>query len=163
MSRSIIAPVTWLIAGAMCAACVADNTAETQALLDADRAWAVQAAAAKSVDSVLAYWTDDARVAMPGQPTYTGKDALRQMVSTNFGAPGFHITWTPDQAVVSKYGDMGYTSGTNEFTIPDRNGGKPTKLVGRYLTVWRKENGKWRCVMDYSTPNPTTAEANVLK
>jgi ketosteroid isomerase-like protein len=76
------------------------------------------------------------------------------MVISSFAAPGFHITWTPESAVVSKSGDLGYTTGTNEMSVPDP-AGKVTKIVGRYLTVWRRESdGRWRCVEDYSTPGP---------
>jgi ketosteroid isomerase-like protein len=152
MSRTIIGYAALLVISAACAASNPDVAKETQKLLETDRAWSAQASAGKNADSVLAYWSDDARVVTPCQPTLTGKDALRKMVVSDFSAPGFHITWTPEQAVVAKSGDIGYTTGMNEFTIPDSTG-KTTKLPGRYLTVWRKEpDGRWRCVLDYSTP-----------
>ena len=128
-----------------------DTVAEAKALLDADRAWAKHASSGTSVDSVLAYWTEDAVVVSPGQPTLSGKAAIRQMVAASMSVPGFHINWTPEKAVVSKSGDFGYTTGTNELTVPDPTG----KLVtnkGRYIAVWRKDaDGKWRCVEDYAT------------
>lgn len=127
-----------------------DTAAETQALLEADRAWAKHAAAG-AVDSVLTYWTEDAVVVSPGQPTYSGKAAIRQMVTASMSIPGFRINWTPRKAVVSKSGDMGYTVGTNELTAPDPTG-KLTTNKGRYLAVWRKDaDGKWRCVEDYAS------------
>ena len=137
-----------LIAG--CAKTV-DTPAETQALLETDRAWAKHASSGTNADSVLAYWTEDAVVVSPGQPTYSGKAAIRQMVTASMSVPGFRINWTPQKAVVSKSGDMGYTVGTNELTVPDPTG----KLVtnkGRYLAVWRRDaDGKWRCVEDYAS------------
>ena len=141
-----------LVAG--CAKSV-DTVAETRALLDADRAWAIHASSGANVDSVLAYWTEDAVVVSPGQPTYSGKAAIRQMVTASMSVPGFHINWTPEKAFVSKSGDMGYTVGTNELTVPDPTG----KLVtnkGRYLNVWLKgADGKWRSMQDYaSTGSP---------
>ena len=154
MSRSRTA--LWsaaLLLGVGCASRV-DVSRETQALLETDRAWAQEAAAGRNADSVLAFWTDDARVAMPGQAVLRGKAAIRQMVTSSFATPGFHVTWTPETAVVSRSGDLGYTAGTNEFTLPDSAGGV-TRLAGRYLTVWRKEtDGRWRCVEDYSSPAP---------
>lgn len=48
----------------------------TQSLLETDRAWGKLAATSRSPDSVAAYWTDDARVALPGQAVLSGKAAI---------------------------------------------------------------------------------------
>jgi ketosteroid isomerase-like protein len=132
-----------------------DNTE----LLNTDRAWSQVASAGRDVDSVVAFWSDDARVAMPGAPQLKGKAAVKQMVASSFATPGFHITWTPDNAVIAASGDLGYTTGTNEMSIPDSTG-KVTRITGRYITVWRKDaNGRWRCVEDYSTPGPASTKS----
>jgi ketosteroid isomerase-like protein len=107
---------------------------------------------------VLAFWTDDARVVMPGDSIMQGRDAIRRMVTRGFETPGFHVTWTPETAFVASSGELGYTRGTNEFTVPDSARGT-VKLAGRYLTVWRKgADGEWRCVEDYSSPAPAGAK-----
>ena len=132
-----------------------DVDREGASLLAVDRSWAQQAAAGGNVDSLVAFWTDDARVAMAGQSVVHGKAALREMVKGSQAIPGFKISWTPDSAVVSSSGDLGYTYGTNSVTAPDEKG-KLTTEVGRYITVWRKNpQGRWLCVMDYSTPGPS--------
>ena len=62
-----------------------------------------------------------------------GTEAIRQMVAGTRAIPGFHIAWTPDSAVVSPDGKLGYTYGTNRITAPG-----PAKLLtveGRYITV----------------------------
>ena len=126
---------------------------DTARLLATDRAWAALSAAGKDADSVVSYWTDDARVAVPGQPLIAGKTAIRQMVTGMFKIPGFHITWTPDSAAISGDGSMGYTWGTTTVTEPD-SAGMVTRRSS-YLTVWRKDaSGRWHCVADYSTPGP---------
>jgi ketosteroid isomerase-like protein len=130
-----------------------DISRETEGL-NTDRAWAQVAAAGRSPDSVLAFWTEDARVAMPNAPLLRGKAAIRQMVTSSFAAPGFRITWTPENAIIAVSGDLGYTTGSNEVSVPDSTG-KVMKMVGRYITVWRREpDGRWRCVEDYSSPGP---------
>jgi ketosteroid isomerase-like protein len=142
-----------LIIGVGCRSRV-DVARETESLLQADRAWAQVASAGGNPDSVLSFWTEDARVAMSGAPLVRGKAALRQMVTSSFAVPGFHISWTPEQAVVAASGDLGYTVGTNTVSMPDSTG-KATPMIGRYITVWRKEaDGRWRCVEDYSSPGP---------
>lgn len=146
----------WAVLLAIVVGCAprVDVARETTALLERDRAWAALASTSKNIDSVLAYWTDDARVVMAGDSTLQGREAIRQMVARGYATPGFHVTWTPEVAVVAASGDLGYTRGTNEFTVPNGSGGT-MKLPGRYLTVWRKgADGVWRCVEDYSTPMP---------
>jgi ketosteroid isomerase-like protein len=139
-----------LLAGA-CRPAV-DTAREAEQLLAVDRAWAAVATAGADVDSVVSFWTDDARVVGPEQPTYQGKAAIREMVAGFMAVPGSQVTWTPEGAVVSSAGDLGYTFGTNAFTIPD-SAGTPITTAGRYLAVWRKDaDGRWRCVMDYGTP-----------
>ena len=129
-----------------------DVASETSRLLERDRAWAAAASAGKDVEGVVAFWTDDARVVTPSDPTVQGKTAIHGMVARGFATPGFHVTWIPEFAAVSASGDLGYTRGTNEFILPKAGGGTTT-LPGRYLTVWRRgADGVWRCVEDYSTP-----------
>ena len=131
--------------------------ADVAQLLATDREWGSLSAVSKNADSVSAYWTEDARVVLPGQPVLSGKRAIREMVAGTMKIPGFRVTWTPDSAVVSGARDLGYTYGTNEFTAPDSTGRLVTTR-GRYLTVWRKDaDGHWRCVQDYSNPAPTTS------
>ena len=137
-----------------------DVAAATRELLRTDRSWAMVAAADGPVDSVVAYWTSDARVILPGQPVLQGTDAIRQMIAATRTIPGFHISWTPNSAVVSPSGDFGYTYGTNRITAPDPSG-KLHTAEGRYITVWRKEaDGRWRCSVDISNEGPTSTAAS---
>jgi len=152
-------PLAFCLVLSLAASCrtSVDTAKGRQALLERDREWARISSAGKSADSVLAFWTEDTRVVMPGQATLQGKAPIGQMVTSSFRTPGFHVRWTPETAVVSEGGDLGYTTGTNEFTVPDSTG-KTTKIAGRYITVWRKgTDGTWRCVEDYSTPLPPPA------
>ncbi len=154
MSRAALCSALLLSLAACQRAPTVDVAQEEQALLAADRAWSAAAGGGASADSVVTYWTDDARVAMPGQPMVAGKAALIGMVKSSMSVPGFKISWTPDSAVVSKSGDMGYTYGSNSMTMPDAKG-KPVTEVARYITVWRKgADGRWRCVMDYGSGGP---------
>ena len=159
MNRTFRAAVCTLLF--LTAACrpEVDVTAAAQELLETDRMWGKLADANAPVDSVVAYWTPDARVVFPGQPVVVGTAAIREMVAATRAIPGFHITWTPDSATVSASGDMGYTFGTNRVTAPDPAGALST-MEGRYITVWRKEpDGPWRCVLDISNEGPKPTES----
>ena len=136
-----------------------DIAAATTTLLETDRTWARLASANASVDSIVGYWTSDARVILPGQPIVVGTEALRGMVASMQAIPGFRIEWTPDTAIVLPSGDVGYTFGTNRITAPDAQGVLRTS-EGRYVTWWRLEtDGRWRCSVDISNEGPPAAPA----
>ena len=44
------------------------------------------------------YWTDDARVVLPGQPVLSGKAAIREMVVGTMKIPGIRVTRAPENA-----------------------------------------------------------------
>lgn len=161
MSRSVhLAAAFAVLATGACRPPV-DVTAATTSLLNTDREWARLAGANASVDSIVAFWTSDARVILPGQPIVVGTEALRGMVASMQGIPGFRITWTPDSAVVAPSGDVGYTYGTNRITAPDAKGVLRT-TEGRYVTWWRLEaDGRWRCSVDISNEGPAPSPAAV--
>ena len=134
-------------------------TAATNALLEVDRSWAKLSDAGADVDSIVAFWTPDARVILPGQDVLVGTAAIRRMVAGTRDIPGFHITWTPDSAVVSASGDLGYTYGTNRVTAPGPTGALTT-AEGRYVTIWRKDStGRWRCAVDISNDGPAAPKS----
>ena len=81
-------------------------------------------------------------------PAVVGKDALREYVQGSFRIPGFRITWTSTDVILSAAGDLAYMFGRNAVTMngPD---GTPKTSEGRALTVWRREaDGEWRCAVD---------------
>jgi ketosteroid isomerase-like protein len=96
---------------------------------------------------------------MGDEPTLQGKDAIRKMVTASFSNPSFHISWTPERAVVASAGDIGYTVGTTEMTVADAKGAT-VKIPSRYIATWRKEaDGRWRCVEDFASPSPRETSA----
>ena len=157
-------PVLWVFVGLSAftvAACQprVSREAETMALLERDRAWA-RAAATGNVDSIVSFWTEDARVLLPDHPAYVGTEAIRKMVTTSLAIPGFQISWTPENAIVSASGDLAYTYGTNSVTVPD-SAGHPVTTEGRYVEVWRKEkSGEWRCSIDINNTGPAVKRAS---
>ncbi len=128
-----------------------DVNSEKTAVLQADSMW-LAAAQARDVDSTVTFWSDDARVIGPAQPVITGKANIRKMVADGFANPSFSVSWTTTDIVVGPSGDMAYSFGTNQFTVPNGRGGVDT-LRGNSVVVWRKgSDNRWRAAVDAWTP-----------
>ena len=143
------------------AVCLAGDSKAEQALRDADDAWS-KAAASKDLDKTVSYYSADARVLPPNAPIATTKDAIRKLWADMLASPGLVISWKANKVEVAKSGDLGFVSGSYEFTMNDASG-KPTTDKGKYVEVWEKQaDGKWKCGTDIwnsdlpaSTPAPT--------
>lgn len=80
-----------------------------------------------------------------------GKDAREYIQQTNDSA--FTLTWAPQEAIVARSGELGYTYGLYTFTTKD------TSFQGTYVSIWRKqEDGSWKYVLD--TGNPGISAGN---
>jgi ketosteroid isomerase-like protein len=132
----------------------------SEALLRRDTEWANAATAGKDVDQIVSYWSDDALVMFPGQPTIKGKQAIRAFVASSLAAPGFSIHWNSEKPEFSPDGKLAYLRGTTQMTVPGPDG-KPATVHLRGLTVWRMEpDGQWRCVADIANEVPPAAPSS---
>ncbi len=121
-------------------------------LRDVDLAFA-KATAERRLDGWMEYFAADAAVLHDGK-TITGTESLRAYYEPIFADKDFNLSWTPTKAEASKDGTMGYTYGDYE----DKRGSKTSR--GMYLTIWRKEAGKWKVIMDTgSSPAKQPKEA----
>jgi ketosteroid isomerase-like protein len=137
-----------------------DVEAERAALLAADKAWSQMVSDMDKVTSVLA---DDAAFFGNGMPRIVGKAAIRQAWTDMSKAPGFSIGWVPEGAVVAKSGDLGYTFGSNQFTLNDAKGAQVT-TKGKYVTIWRKQaDGSWKVIMDTGNDDAPPASSAAAK
>ena len=132
-----------------------DLDAEKARLLRRDAEWAHVACEGRDIDRILSYWTDDAVVLPPAVPTIVGKTALRQYVESSLQMPGFQITWSSADVVLSPDGNLAYMFSKNALTVNGQNG-TPVTMNGRAVTIWRREpDGEWRCAVDIWNAEPT--------
>jgi ketosteroid isomerase-like protein len=152
-----IAALTFGMALSACAPPPFDAVGEGKKLAARDAEWAEVSLAGKDIGKIVSYWTDDARVILPGQPVYDGKAAIRGFVTEALKLPGFKIHWVSEPPVFSADGTMAYLSGVVETTMADDKG-VVTTTKGRALTVWRKDSdGQYRCVMDINNDPPVSS------
>ena len=132
-----------------------DLDAEKARLLRRDAEWARVACEGSDIDRILSYWTDDAVVLPPVVPTIVGKTALRQYLASSLQVPGFQITWSSSDVVLSPDGNLAYMFSKNAVTLNGQDG-TPVTMNGRAVTIWRREpDCEWRCAVDIWNAEPT--------
>jgi ketosteroid isomerase-like protein len=132
-----------------------DTTGHEQELMDADRRFAGEVAAAAPEDrgAVWAGWfAPDGRQIIPGR-VVQGTRSIAELMGPAFATVGYSLTWAPDLASASADGDMGWTSGRYESRSTGPEGEKVGH--GRYLTIWRRQaDGGWKVALDNGVPDP---------
>jgi uncharacterized protein (TIGR02246 family) len=132
-----------------------DMRAEDEATIrKLDEAWS-QAASSKQLDAVVSYYSDDASLLPPGEPTITDKEAIRKAWEGLLTAPNSSLHWDATKVEVARSGDLAYSQGTYEMMFDDAKG-KPLVDRGKYLEVWKKQvDGSWKAVSDaFSSDTP---------
>ncbi len=123
------------------------RAADEAAIREADIAWS-KATATKNVDTVVAYYSDDASMFPANAPIATGKEAIGKTWAQLFEMPGFSVQWQPAKVEAARSGDFGYSQGTYELTFNDPKG-NPVTDRGKYVVVWKKQaDGTWKAAAD---------------
>jgi uncharacterized protein (TIGR02246 family) len=124
------------------------------ALIDTDQAWS---ATVHDAEKFVSFFADDASFLAPDMPLAQGKEAIRAAADQMLALPGFDVTWKASKADVAASADFGYTLGTYQLTTNDA-AGKPVTSVGKYVTVWKKQDdGQWKVVADCFNPDAPPA------
>jgi ketosteroid isomerase-like protein len=71
------------------------------------------------------------------------------------------LRWQPVLAVAAASGDFGYTTGPWTFK---KSADDKDAAFGQFVSIWRRENGKWKLLFDLGTDNPApSAETPTLR
>jgi len=130
-----------------------NRTAEENELRAADVAWS-EAAGKKDVDAVAGFMTDDGATLPPNEPAAKGRNAVKKGWANLLGLKDVSVKWEPTQVQVANSGEIGYTNGTYDLSFTDPKGAKVNDK-GKYVEIWKKVDGKWKCYLDmYSSDIP---------
>lgn len=133
-----------------CQARTMDVERERSALLEADIAFA-EATAERGADGWVSYFAEEGVMFRPGGAV-VGRDSIRAMVTAWFADDAFALTWEPTHAEVSTSGDLGFTYGRYRSTGSDSEGNEVIGM-GSYVTIWRKQDGRWLVALDIGNPD----------
>lgn len=89
------------------------------------------------------YCAKDGVILSPGSMPIAGKEAVTELLGKRDDSV-FELTWEPLYAKVARSGELGYTYGI--FTRRLESSGEV--MQGTYVSVWIKEDGAWRFVLD---------------
>ena len=146
----------WAISGVFLISCqpqvpTVDQAAEEEKLMETSRQWAKS----KTNEEYLSYWHENAVLMAPGQPTLNGHEDISKMLESTKDIPGFAVDWEPQEAFVSKSGDLGYLIERTSFTMNDSLGNPMTEFH-KTVTIWKKqEDGSWINVVDMYNQDPS--------
>lgn len=126
-------------------ATAADTGAEERALRGHVDHW-LQLVKAKDAAAIADLYAPDGAVMPPNAPISKGRAAIETTWASMMRTPGFDLTFTPEQIVVSSSGDMALDRGTYRLTIAPK--GTAQTDTGKYVVVWRKIGGDWKAAAD---------------
>lgn len=122
-----------------------DTAADEQAIRGQVARW-LELVRAKDAAGIAQMYTEDGAVMPPNAPIGRGRAAIQQTWASMMRTPGFELTFTPEQIIVSASRDMALDRGTYRLTIGPS--GTPQRDTGKYVVVWRNVGGSWRAAAD---------------
>ena len=123
-------------------------TAAERAVVEADLAFAADAAARGPAAAFADRMHPEGRLLPAGEPVVVGPEAVRAA----FAADRARWEWAPLGVVA--VGDVGATWGIAVIS-GERPGGEPFAVTTRYATVWKRDAaGAWKIWLDVGTAGP---------
>ena len=130
-----------LLAGTSCQESI-DIEAEKQLIKDIVTK-AFEAEQQKDVDAILSYYAEDVIAHAPNMTQIQGLEAMRDFYTEYFKILVSIEGWSTE-IIVSEAGDMAWDYGGSRSVINGPDG--PIEGEGKYLSVYKKINGEWKCV-----------------
>ena len=122
-----------------------DTAADEKAIRGEVDRW-LQLVKAKDAAAIAGLYAEDGAVMPPNGPIGKGRDAIQKTWASMMGTPGFDLTFTPEQIIVSSSGDMALDRGTYKLAIAPK--GTIQSDTGKYVVVWRKAGSEWKAAAD---------------
>lgn len=138
---------------ALAASIVAQNNTQAndlKSMVETERAFSRMSQEKGTREAFAAFIADDGILFRPGP--VPGKKWMQEHPLPAATTRSW-LSWQPIYAVVSRAGDLGYTTGPWEFKT-DPKDAKPAAF-GNFMTVWKKQvDGSWKFALDLGISNP---------
>lgn len=145
-TQRIAAAMIFLLAGAVATIGQTKHN-PADAIRAADASW-LKTYIAKDVDKAVAACDEQGSLLEPNTPIATGTKSITKLIASDFAMKDYKLVWHGDKVGAAKSGDLGYTSGTYDWSYTDA-AGKSIRDKGKYLTIWKKQaDGSWKVLFD---------------
>ncbi len=129
----------------------ADVGAERRAIEALEESWDTLWEAGDMQALVNNYYTDDAVLAATSEPEYAGRAAILANYRALKADTNLALDYRPGELWVAASGDLAVRTGTYANRYTDPATGQAASDAGRYVVVYRKQDGAWRAAMDIET------------
>ena len=152
----------WLLvlAGYTAAAFAVEASKDEAAIRAINPAW-VKAYNAEDAKTISGLYAEQAVLLPPGAPAAKGNAAIRAYLAKDMAESAkAGVTFSIDAKTdVGVSGDLGWESGT--YAVKAKSGASVE--VGKYLTVYKKSDGKWLIIRDTWNADAPPAPATSAK
>jgi ketosteroid isomerase-like protein len=97
-------------------------------------------------------FADDGVTLNNGRAPVQGIRAITK--SAQWDPKTYQLSWFVEGAQMGPSNDTGFTWGHYDATTVDPATGKSSTASGRYITFWKKVDGKWKVALDASADEP---------
>lgn len=129
----------------------ADIGAETRAIEALEESWDSYWQSGDLEGLVDTYYTGDATLTATAEPQYSGRAAILENYRALKADPNLVLDYRPEDLFISASGDMAARTGAYVNTYTDRATHQPATDSGRYVVIYRKQDGAWRAAIDIET------------
>lgn len=133
----------------------AGSPAESTGAQAVDEAW-LKAVGANDLDAVVACYSKDAVLWLPGAPEAKGSEAIRKTY-TALLSPNTVTGVTFTNTHYETAGNLSVGWGDFSLTLAPKAGGDSVVLSGRFTVVAKQEDGKWVYIVDHASSRPAPA------
>ena len=106
----------------------------------------VAAAGRGDAEGAAHFYTRGGKLLFPNAPIAIGHDAVAGMWKHLLGLPNVRLHFGPTVIEVAASGDLAYDQGTYTLSFDGAKGRIEDR--GKYVVVWKKEDGEWRAALD---------------
>jgi ketosteroid isomerase-like protein len=136
----------------LCSCVSVTDTAEEKAkLLQTDREFAQKSIEAGAAEAFKMFLLENALQLPAGTNPRFGRENIYQTMKA--AGEGYTLAWEPQNGEVAASGEFGYTWGNFTLSWED-SGGTKQAHYGKYLNVWKKQDGQWKVLVDMGNSSP---------
>ncbi|HEU5285364.1 MAG TPA: DUF4440 domain-containing protein [Sphingomicrobium sp.] len=123
----------------------AETAADESAIRAINQRW-LELIRNKDSAAIAQLYAEDAAVMPANEKAAQGRQAIGDWWNRSMQMPGYDLTFSTDQLLLSKSSDMALDRGTYRFAATPPSGA--ISDTGKYVVVWRKVGGEWKVAAD---------------